>query len=52
MSLDELAKKLNVTRKTIYNWQVKGKIPQKHLVKMSELFGCTIDYLLVKEGDP
>jgi len=52
MSLDDLASKLGVTRKTIYNWESKGKIPQRHLIKMAELFGCTIDYLLVKEGDP
>ncbi|MCC8064780.1 MAG: helix-turn-helix domain-containing protein [Clostridiales bacterium] len=47
MTQDELAQKLGVTRKTIYNWCSKGKIPQSKLEEMAALFGnCSIDYLL------
>lgn len=46
MSVDALAENLGVTRKTIYNWESAGKIPQAALEKMADLFGCTIDYLL------
>lgn len=46
MSLDEFAQALGVSRKTIYNWMERGNIPQSQLEKMSELFGCSIDYLL------
>ena len=35
MSIDDLAKRVGVTRKTIY------------LEKMADIFGCSIDYLLV-----
>lgn len=46
MSLDAMAAELGVTRKTIYNWENSGNIPQSALEKMSDLFGCSIDYLL------
>lgn len=50
MSIDAMADYLGVTRKTIYNWETAGKIPQGALIKMADLFGCTIDYLLETEG--
>lgn len=43
---DEFAEKLGVSRKTYYNWVVKGKIPQSKLEKMASLFGTTTEYLL------
>ena len=46
MSLEDLAKQLGVTRKTIYNWENSGRIPQNALEQMSEIFGVSIDYLL------
>ena len=49
MSVDAMAKELGVTRKTIYNWETNGCIPQRALEKMAELFNCSIDYLLVTE---
>ena len=42
----ELANKLGICRKTYSNWMRRGKIPQKHLEIMSELFGVSIDYFL------
>ena len=46
MSLDAMAAQLGVTRKTVYNWETSGHIPQAAVEKMSEMFGCSIDYLL------
>ena len=46
MTMDELARNLNVTRKTVYNWIRRGRIPQTAVEAMSELFDCSIDYLL------
>lgn len=46
MSLETLAAEIGVTRKTVYNWERKGDIPQAALEKMSEIFCCSVDYLL------
>ncbi len=46
MSLDELADKIEVERKSIYTWQRNGKIPATALIRMAELFDCSVDYLL------
>lgn len=46
MTVEDLTKSLGVTRKTVYNWMAHGNIPQSKLEKMSELFHCSIDYLL------
>lgn len=35
MNLDEFAKRLGVSRKTVYNWIGSGKIPQSALEKMA-----------------
>ena len=44
--MDQLAQELGVTRKTIYNWQNNGKIPMNKLIKMADIFHCSIDYLV------
>ena len=46
LTLDQFADILGVTRKTVYNWIVKGNIPQSKLEQMSAMFHCSIDYLL------
>ena len=47
MTLEQFAESLGVTRKTLYNWYAKGRIPQSKLEQMSDLFGgCSINYLL------
>lgn len=46
MSKEELAERLGVSRKTLYNWMSEGKIPQSALETMSKMFGSSIDYLL------
>lgn len=46
ISNDNLAEKLGVSRKTLYNWMDKGNIPTSALIQMADTFGCSIDYLL------
>ena len=46
-----MAEKLGVTRKTIYNWETSGCIPQRALEKMADMFDCSVDYLLVTEDE-
>ena len=46
LTLDQFADILGVTRKTVYNWIAKGNIPQSKPEQMSEMFHCSIDYLL------
>ena len=46
LSLEGLAAELGVSRKTVYNWMTSGNIPQRALLKMSDLFDKSIDYLL------
>ena len=46
ISNDSLAEKLGVSRKTIFNWMEKGNIPTSALIRMADVFECSIDYLL------
>lgn len=50
MTMETLATNLGVTRKTVYNWMVHGNIPQTKLEAMSEMFHCSIEYLLQGKG--
>lgn len=47
LSKEELAKKLNISVKTYYNWiNEETDIPSKKLVMMANMFGTDVDYLL------
>lgn len=46
MNRTDLAKKLGVCRKTVYNWLTKGQLPLEAVVKLADLFGKPVDYLL------
>ena len=46
MSKSEISNKLGIDRKTFDNWMENGKIPASALVKLSEIFDVSIDYLL------
>lgn len=46
MNADELANELGISRKTLYNWTVNGNIPSSALIRMADIFHCSIDYLL------
>lgn len=47
MSKERLAKELNISVKTYYNWINEiTEVPSSALIRMSKLFGTAIDYLL------
>lgn len=46
LTKEDLANQLGVERKTYYNWQTNGKIPVTILIKLSDIFNCSVDYLL------
>ena len=46
MSSGDLANRLGVSRKTLYNWISNGNIPQTAITKMTQIFDCSADYLL------
>lgn len=47
MSQEDFIKKLGYKeRKTYYGWLSSGNIPTSVLVKMADIFDCSIDYLL------
>ena len=52
MSQESLADQLAIERKTYYNWLTKGNIPVKYLIQLSDIFGCSIDYLLGRTKNP
>ena len=48
---EQLAKELHVCRKTLWNWENKGKIPMKKVEAMVKLFGVSADYLLYRSQE-
>lgn len=51
LTQDQLADKLNVARKTLYNWLTTG-IPDYGVQRMAELFDVPAEYLLQSKEDP
>lgn len=52
-SQEELIKMLGYKeRRTYYTWLTNGNIPTSVLIKMAELFNCTVDYLLGRTRNP
>ena len=49
LTITQLASLLGVSRKSYYNWRIKGKIPQNKLLKMADIFGVPVEYLLVQK---
>lgn len=52
LSQDALAEKLGIERKSYYNWLTKGNIPVRMLIKLSDMFDCSVDYLLGRTRIP
>ena len=52
ISQEDWSSKLGVTRKTYYNWINKGNIPVITLINMSDIFACSIDYLVGRTQNP
>ena len=52
LTQEQLAAKLGVAESTIRRWEEGSTRPGPHaLMAMSDLFGCTIDYLLGRTDD-
>ena len=52
LTMDELAKKLDVTKSRINMWENKGVVPRHDvLTGIATLFNVTIDYLLGHDSD-
>ena len=52
MSQVELAEKLEVSESTIREWETgKRQLSVGKLLEMSELFGCTTDYILGRSNE-
>lgn len=53
ISQEELMDKLGYKeRKSYYNWLINGNIPTSALLKMAEIFNCSVDYLLERTRIP
>ena len=53
MSQGDLAEILDVSRQSVSKWETGASVPDlDKLVKMSDLFGVTIDFLVREEIDP
>lgn len=48
LTQDQLADKLGVVRKTLYNWLTTG-VPEKEIQRMAELFHVAPEYLAMTE---
>lgn len=42
----ELAEKVSVNVSTVIRWESGGSIPQEKMIKLRELFGCDLDWLI------
>ena len=51
LTQDQLADKLGVVRKTLYNWMTT-EIPEDGVKRMAELFNVSPEYLLQSKEDP
>ena len=52
-SQEELAARLDVTRQSVSKWESGQSVPDaERLVKLSELFGVSVDFLLKGDGPP
>ncbi|HNX15828.1 MAG TPA: helix-turn-helix transcriptional regulator [Bacilli bacterium] len=50
LTTDDLAKKLDVSRQTIYKWETDSALPDiPHLKQLAAIFNTTTDYLLSEE---
>lgn len=52
LTIEQLCKKLGITSKTYYHYRMGQAIPSNVLIKLSDIFGCSIDYLLGLTSSP
>ena len=52
MTQEDLAETLNVSRQSVSRWEINIAFPETDkLIKLSKLFGCSIDYLLKESNE-
>lgn len=52
-SQEELIERLGYKeRRSYYGWLTSGNIPTSVLIKMADLFNCSVDYLLGRTRNP
>lgn len=52
MSAEELSKLINIEQSTIYKWWTNNSIPNlDNLIKLANVFECSIDYLIGKSNE-
>lgn len=52
LSQAEFAERISLTRGAVGNWEHNKGITQKNLEKISNIFGCSLDWLLSGKGAP
>lgn len=45
MTRAELARECGIHPRTLYNWERNGRFQLDVVIRMSELFNCSLDYL-------
>lgn len=51
LTLDEFTAAIGVCRKTYYNWNALGKIPENKVEAIARLFGVPTDYIEIYEEE-
>lgn len=46
LSQQQLANELGVDRATVSRWEKHGKVPERYLIQLRSLFGCSIDWIV------
>ena len=52
LTQDAISNMLGIGRKSYYNWLNKGNIPVNVLIQLSDIFDCSVDYLLGRTRNP
>lgn len=45
-TIEQFCRKIGISKGTFYSWEEKGDFPLSYVIKMSSLFGKSIDYLI------
>ena len=52
LTQQEIADRLGISRRTYCKYQSSGHMPVSVVIKLSDIFNCTIDYLLGLTRNP
>ncbi|WP_459206070.1 helix-turn-helix domain-containing protein [Pseudomonas sp. MLB6B] len=48
----QLSKALHISPQTLSSWKVRDSIPYAFCVKIARIYACSLDWLLLGEGEP